>query len=149
VAKRGNKAVGQTLVRDYKDPDVCPVATTDGALNIKNRNLAIKNHGYGPMNPDEPNEKYWKGIAELWGISPEEAKASRCGNCAAFVQTPVMLACIADHIGFDEDYPSEDALRENQAEVREASDLGYCQAFGFKCAADRTCRAWLYGGPIT
>lgn len=148
MATRGNKAVGQALVKGYKDPDVCPVATTDGKLNIKNRNLAIKNHGYGPMNPGESNDKYWKGIADLWGISTEEAKTSRCGGCAAFVQTPRMLACIQDHIGFDEDYPSEKALKENQEAVRVASDLGYCQAFGFKCAADRTCRAWLYGGPI-
>lgn len=148
MASRGNKAVGQTLVRDYKDPDVCPIATTDGKTNIKNRNIAIKNHGYGPMNPSEPNVKFWKGIADLWGITTEEAKTSKCANCAAFVQTPKMLACIQNHIGFDEDYPSKEVLQKNQAEVREASNLGYCQAFGFKCAAKRTCRAWLYGGPI-
>lgn len=148
MAVRGNKAVGQALVRGYKDPDVCPVATTDGSLNIKNRNLAIENHGYGPMNPAEPNEEFWEAVGELWSISPEDAKSSRCANCAAFVQTPTMLACIENHIGFEEDYPSQEALQENQKAVRIASDLGYCQAFGFKCAADRTCRAWLHGGPI-
>jgi hypothetical protein len=34
-------------------------------------------------------------------------------------------------------------------EVVEAADLGYCELFEFKCAADRTCSAWLTGGPIT
>lgn len=148
MATRGNKAVGQALVKGYEDPDVCPVATTDAKVNIKNRNLAIKNHGYGPMNPGEANEEFWEGIAKLWSISTKEAKTSRCANCAAFVQTPKMLACIQDHIGYEEDYPAEEALRENQSEVQQAADLGYCQAFGFKCAADRTCRAWLHGGPI-
>jgi hypothetical protein len=27
--------------------------------------------------------------------------------------------------------------------------LGYCEAFDFKCAASRTCDAWVVGGPIT
>lgn len=148
MATRGNKAVGQALVRSYEDPKSCPVATMDAKLNAKNRNLAIKNHGYGPMNPGEPNEKFWKGIADLWNITVEQAKTSRCGNCAAFVQTPMMLACIQDNLGYEEDYESKEALQENQEEVRKASDLGYCQTFGFKCAADRTCRAWLFGGPI-
>jgi hypothetical protein len=26
--------------------------------------------------------------------------------------------------------------------------LGYCELFEFKCAADRTCSAWLVGGSI-
>lgn len=148
MAFKGNKEVGQALVKAYKDPATCPVATTDARLNIKNRDLAIKNHGYGPMNPSEPNEKFWKGIADLWSLSGEEAKTSRCSNCAAFIQTPKMLSCIESHIGYEEDYPSEEELRQDQQEVREASDLGYCLSFGFKCAAKRVCRAWLYGGPI-
>lgn len=148
MATRGNKAVGQALVKSYEDPESCPLATSDAKLNAKNRNLAIKNHGYGPLNPGESNEEFWKGIADLWNISVEKAKTSRCGNCAAFVQTPQMLACIQDNLGYAEDYESEQALQKNQKEVRKAADLGYCQTFGFKCAADRTCRAWLFGGPI-
>jgi hypothetical protein len=30
-----------------------------------------------------------------------------------------------------------------------AGDLGYCEAFDFKCASSRTCDAWVAGGPIT
>jgi len=33
--------------------------------------------------------------------------------------------------------------------VQDAANLGYCQLFHFKCAGDRTCDAWLMGGPIT
>lgn len=150
VIKRKNDAVGAALVRAYKDESTCPLATVDVALNTKNRNIAIKERGYGPMNPSEPNPKFWKGIADLWGISTAEAKSSRCANCAAFIQTPKMLACIQNNLGMEEDYePSaDDEQRENQARTLEAGDLGYCQLFAFKCAAKRVCRAWLHGGPI-
>ena len=33
-------------------------------------------------------------------------------------------------------------------DVLDRANLGYCQLFKFKCAACRTCDAWLYGGPI-
>lgn len=146
----GNKAVGRALVKNYKDGDVCPIATVDVAINTKNRDIAIKERGYGPMNPGEPNEKFWKGIANLWGISVEDAKSSRCGNCAAFIQTPKMLACIQDNLGLDDDYSLSGAkeMGANRSRTLKAADLGYCQLFAFKCAADRTCRAWLFGGPI-
>jgi hypothetical protein len=151
MAKPGNKAVGEALVRGYKDGDTCPLATVDVALNTKNRNIAIEERGYGPMNPAEPNKSFWQGIAELWDISIDEAKSSRCANCAAFIQTPKMLACIEDHLGLDDDYAAAGKadMQKNRARTLDAADLGYCQLFAFKCAADRTCRAWLFGGPIT
>ena len=150
MTPRKTSAVGASLVRSYKDESTCPIATVDVAVNTENRNIAIKERGYGPMNPGEPNPKFWKGIAELWGISPEDAKTSRCGNCAAFIQTPKMLACIQNNLGLEEDYSDQAASEreENQSQTLRASDLGYCQLFAFKCAADRVCRAWLHGGPI-
>lgn len=150
MTPRKTSAVGASLVRSYKDESTCPIATVDVAVNTENRNIAIKERGYGPMNPGEPNQKFWKGIAELWGISTEEAKTSRCANCAAFIQTPKMLACIQNNLGLEEDYSDKAASEreENQSQTLKASDLGYCQLFAFKCAADRVCRAWLHGGPI-
>ena len=150
MAEYGNKAIGKALVKSYKDGDICPVATGDVALNTKNRNIAIKERGYGPMNPGEPNPKFWKGIAELWGITPEEAKSSRCGNCAAFIQTPKMLDCIKNGLGLNDDYTPQGSkeMGKNRSHTLKAADLGYCQLFAFKCAADRTCRAWLFGGPV-
>jgi hypothetical protein len=52
-----------------------------------------------------------------------------------------MLDCIVKGIDQDEDGYA--------ADVQEAADLGYCELFDFKCAGDRTCAAWLTGGPIT
>ena len=150
MAERRNKAVGEAIVKTYKDGDTCPVATVDVALNTKNRDIDIKERGYGPMNPAEPNKIFWNGIAKLWDISTEEAKSSRCANCAAFIQTPKMLACIENNLGLDDDYTEAgvEDMAENRSRTLEAADLGYCQLFAFKCAADRVCRAWLYGGPI-
>jgi hypothetical protein len=115
----------------------CPPATKDIELNLKNRQQAIDIANYGPENPNEPNEDYWKAKADMFEGGIEEAKKALCGNCVFFIQTPQMLDCIASGIGGEDAYDSI-----------EAGDLGYCEAFDFKCAAQRTCDAWVVGGPI-
>jgi hypothetical protein len=125
-----------------KSGDACPVATGDVAVNLENREKAIEKANYGPMNPNEANMDYWREISKAWRNSPAQAKKSRCGNCAAFIQTPKMLACIES--GLESNGEEMDAW-----EVIEAGDLGYCEMFDFKCASKRTCEAWISGGPIT
>jgi hypothetical protein len=115
----------------------CPPATKDIELNLKNRQQAIDIANYGPENPNELNEDYWKAKADMFEGGIEEAKKALCGNCVFFIQTPQMLDCIASGIGGEDAYDSI-----------EAGDLGYCEAFDFKCAAQRTCDAWVVGGPI-
>ena len=144
MARRPTSARGSALVAAYRDGKACPTATMDVHVNLKNRNHAIEDYGYGPMNPNLPNDKFWKRLAKLWDVTPEEAKASRCGNCAAFIQTPKMLECISAGMTGDEDFEKPDADA-----VSKAANLGYCQLFHFKCAGDRICDAWLVGGPIT
>ena len=121
----------------------CPPATQNIELNLKNRQKAIDEYGYGPMNPNEKNEKFWQKKVDMWQLdSVEEAKESRCGNCAAFDQTTKTLDCIAKGIG-------NDSNSENPYDVINAGDLGYCRFLKFKCAAKRTCDAWVVGGPLT
>jgi len=118
----------------------CPPATQDIAINLENRKKAIDAAMYGPLNPAEPNEEYWTALGAEWGVDVETAKKQRCGNCAVFIQTPEMLSCI------------EGGLTDNADEfdsINEAGELGYCEAFDFKCASARTCRAWVAGGPVT
>jgi hypothetical protein len=117
------------------------MATKDLTINLQNRGKAIDKADYGPMNPDEPNEQYWRRMAARWDVPAEEAKTMRCGNCAAFNQTEAMLKCIEEGLADDR---MEDAM-----EVAEAGDLGFCEIFDFKCAGKRTCSAWIVGGPIT
>ena len=111
----------------------CPAATQDITINLRNRAKAISDADYGPENPDLPNTAFWKKKAGEWEVSVEDAKMSRCGNCAAFNQDDSMLDCIEKGIGGEGD----------AEEVIEKGDLGYCEIFDFKCAASRTCDAWV------
>lgn len=137
--------------RDFKRPmvsaakasetGICPPATSDIMLNLKNRNKAVKNVGYGPLNPDRPNLDFWEAKADMWQTTVEEAKTSRCANCAMFIRTSKMLDCIENGLSQGDDENAWDSI--------DAGDLGYCEALDFKCASARTCDAWVAGGPVT
>lgn len=118
----------------------CPPATQDIQLNLTNRQNAIDNVGYGPLNPAEPNEEFWQDKADRWKTDIQEAKSAVCGNCIFFVRTPKMLDCIENGIGL--------GAEEAEGSI-EAGELGYCNALDFKCASERTCNAWAAGGPVT
>ena len=135
--KRLQGAMDQMM--SESDTSECPLPTQDITLNLKNRAKAITAAKYGPENPNLPNEAYWKRMADEWDVSTEDAKKSLCGNCAAFNVSEDIKQCIADGIGNEADPWGTIKL----------ADLGYCQIFDFKCAANRSCRAWIVGGPNT
>lgn len=119
----------------------CPLPTQDIQLNLKNRQKAIDEYDYGPLNPNLPNNEYWAKIADKWNTDDlASVKASRCGNCAAFDITTYMLDCISSGIGSE---PGSSAM-----DTVDAGKLGYCKFLKFKCASKRTCSAWVEGGPI-
>lgn len=124
------------------DANECPPATQDVAINIQNRAKAIETADYGPLNPAEENIDYWVKIGDLWNVSASEAKKSTCGNCVFFYMTTQMRECIAKGI-------NDENTVDDPWDSIEAGDLGYCEAFDFKCASSRTCVAWATGGPIT
>jgi hypothetical protein len=157
------------LLREQEEGMKCPVATQDISVNLEHRQKAIDEYGYGPLNPNNPNIKFWKKKAEEWQLdSIEEAKSSRCNNCAAFNITSKMLSCIEKGItsGEEEVSVAEPEMQEQDAPVTEpelddtegaekdawdtieAGKLGYCTFLKFKCAGSRTCDAWVVGGPI-
>jgi len=117
----------------------CPMPTQDVTLNLKNRSKAITTAAYGPENPALPNTAYWQKKADTWDVSIQDAKKSRCGNCAAFNVSDKLKECIANGIGMEADPWGTIRL----------ADLGYCEIFDFKCAGTRTCDAWVVGGPNT
>ena len=117
----------------------CPPSTLDIPTNIENRQKAIDDANYGPLDPNLPNEDYWKKKADQFNTTPDEAKKALCGSCSFFVQTKEILDCIAQGLG-DVGNDPYDSIK--------AGDLGYCEAYDFKCAASRTCDAWVAGGPI-
>jgi hypothetical protein len=122
----------------------CPPATQDIQLNLANRQKAIEKQGYGPPDPSQENEKFWKKKMVKWKDqvdTADELKNMVCGTCAAFDITTKTLDCIAKGIGTD-------GGSEDPHDVIEAGQLGYCRFLKFKCAAKRTCDAWVVGGPI-
>jgi len=131
-----------SLVAALND-DSCPPATQDIAVNLANREKAIETAAYGPLNPKEPNDQFWKEKADRWSVTVDEAKKSRCGTCVMFIRTPKMLDCIEGGIA------AGDSGSQNAWDAIDQAELGYCEAFDFKCAASRTCNAWVVGGPIT
>jgi hypothetical protein len=126
------------------DDNSCPPATQDIAVNLENREKAIETAGYGPLNPKEPNEMFWKEKAQRWQLPVSDAKKSLCGNCVMFIRTPEVLDCIESGIS-----AGDSGLKNAWDAAIDKAELGYCEAFDFKCAASRTCSAWVVGGPIT
>ena len=123
--------------------DDCPPATQDIQLNLKNRQNAIDNVGYGPLNPKEPSLEFWQEKADKWKVSVDDARKSVCGNCVFFDRRPKTLDCIEGGL-------AEGGSGEQSAwDAIDQAELGYCTALDFKCAASRTCNAWAVGGPIT
>ena len=131
----------KSTVKTESAKTTCPVATQDIKVNIRNRQTAINDANYGPLNPKLPNTEYWAKKAAQFKDSVEAAKSARCSNCAAFLQTPEIMKCIEDGLG---DEPGNEAYK-----VVDKAGLGFCEIFDFKCAGDRTCDAWVVGGPIT
>lgn len=119
----------------------CPAPTQDIKLNLKNRQSAIDEYGYGPADPSQKNKKFWDKKMSMWQVdSDKELKTMKCGTCAAFDITSKTLDCIAKGIDSED---TKDAY-----DVIDAGQLGYCRFLKFKCAAERTCDAWVTGGPI-
>jgi hypothetical protein len=124
-------------------PEACPIATQDVAVNLKNRQKAIQVANYGPLNPAQPNRTFWMAKAKIFGTTVAEAKGSRCGNCAAFNVGPTIKSCIEQGLA------AGGSGAQDAWDVVNTADLGYCEMFDFKCAATRTCDAWVTGGPVT
>lgn len=160
------------LLKEAEEEMKCPVATQDISVNLEHRQKGIDEYGYGPLNPNNPNIKFWKAKAEEWQLdSIEEAKSSRCNNCAAFNITTKMLNCIekgiasgekevsveepteapvseAEEVATEPELDDTEGAEKDAWDTIEAGKLGYCTFLKFKCAGSRTCNAWVVGGPI-
>jgi len=131
-------AICNSLWDNHFADQTCPIATQDIKTNLANRQNAINVAHYGPLNPNLPNEEYWIAKGKQFNTTPENAKQSVCGNCSFFNVSKMIKDCIAQGIGGELD----------PYQVIDAGELGYCEAFDFKCASKRTCDAWVVGGPI-
>lgn len=138
------KSRADELLEQVKTNVECPPATQDISINLTNRKTCVDKANYGPANPELDNPEFWQKKADLFKATVEEAKTMRCKNCSAFVIKEKMRECIEKGIA-SESIQEEDIAKEIIGEA----DLGYCELFDFKCAGDRTCDAWITGGPLT
>ena len=77
--------INHTLNKLAQKEDGCPEPTQNIKLNLKNRQKAIDEQGYGPPDPSQPNEKFWIKKMKMWKVDElSEVKNMLCGNCAAF-----------------------------------------------------------------
>ena len=123
-------------------PEACPIATQDIGVNLANRQTAIDTARYGPLNPALPNRTFWLAKADMWNTDVDTAKSSVCGNCSFFVQTQPILDCIEAGL-------AAGGATGDEWDSVGGGQLGYCEAFDFKCKSTRTCDAWVAGGPVT
>jgi len=135
------KSRAEELLDNIQTNIECPPATQDISLNLANRQICVDKANYGPANPELDNPEFWQQKADLFKASVEEAKTMRCSNCAAFIVKEKMKRCIEKGI-------CEEDMNEAQ-KIANLANLGYCELFDFKCAGDRTCDAWITGGPLT
>lgn len=134
------KSRAEELLDNIQTNIECPPATQDISLNLANRKICVDKANYGPANPELDNPEFWQQKANLFKASVEEAKTMRCSNCAAFIKKSKMMTCIEKGI-------CEEDMNE-AAKIVDLANLGYCELFDFKCAGDRTCDAWITGGPL-
>lgn len=137
------KSRSDELLEQMQTHIECPPATQDISLNLANRKICVDKANYGPANPELENPEFWQQKADLFKTSIEQAKTMRCKNCAAFVIKEKMRQCIEKGIA-SQSIKEEDIAKE----IVDSADLGYCELFDFKCAGDRTCDAWITGGPL-
>ena len=148
-----------------KKPSNCPEATQYLSTNLKNRNHAIKEVGYGPLNP-ELDEITLRVVAESnKQLSPSARKAALTALLDAYPTNydfwiqkamlwtntdlrTVMTARCANCTFFDTSPEMMACIDSGVAGSDKidthdmTGDLGYCVALKFKCAASRTCDAW-------
>ena len=116
----------------------CPKATVDLPLNAANRQVAIDDFGYGPPNPNEPNDAFWQEKADMWDASRSAVRNMLCGNCRVFDVSPWIVDCMGPAGKQDDQYIKSNAT----------VTVGYCRIHEFKCASTRTCDVWIDGGPM-
>lgn len=96
--------------------------------NKKTRDTLVETQMLGPVKVDAPNSEYWRGLANVWRTSPDQAKRRLCANCEYFDDQPETLEAmeVVPQDEFDKD----------------GGGRGYCNKFLFICHNLRTCRAW-------
>ena len=96
--------------------------------NEKTRTTLMVTQMLGPKKTAEANGEYWRGLANLWRTSPDQAKRQLCSNCEYFDDQPETIEAmeVVPQDEFDAD----------------GGGRGYCHKFEFICHNLRVCKSW-------
>lgn len=100
----------------------------DAKEAMDNRAFVKENWMLGPEKTQQPNGDYWRKMATVWRISPDQARRNLCANCEYFDDSPDMLAKM--------EVVPEDAYD------KDGGGRGWCNKFDFICHNLRVCQAW-------
>lgn len=96
--------------------------------NKEMRDTLVITQMLGPEKTKGANSEYWRGLANVWRIAPDQAKRRLCANCEYFDDAPETLEAM--------DVVPQDAYD------ADGGGRGYCHKFLFICHNLRTCKAW-------
>ena len=96
--------------------------------NKKTRDTLVETQMLGPVKVDAPNSEFWRGLANVWRISPDQAKRRLCANCEYFDDQPETLEAM--EVVPQDDFDADGGGR------------GYCNKYTFICHTLRVCHQW-------
>ncbi len=127
----GLLAPAEEIVIEIQEAEKPVIEGLSEESNEKIRDTLMETQMLGPENTQEANTEFWRGLANVWRISPDQAKRRLCANCEYFDDAPETLEAmeVVPQDEFDKD----------------GGGRGYCHKFEFICHNLRVCKAWEKG----
>ncbi len=127
----GLLAPAEEIVIEIQEAEKPVIEGLSKESNEKIRDTLMETQMLGPENTQESNTEFWRGLANVWRISPDQAKRRLCANCEYFDDAPETLEAmeVVPQDEFDKD----------------GGGRGYCHKFEFICHNLRVCKAWEKG----
>lgn len=124
----GLLAPAEEIVIEIQEAEKPVIEGLTKESNEKIRDTLMETQMLGPENTQEANTEYWRGLANVWRISPDQAKRRLCANCEYFDDAPETLEAmeVVPQDEFDKD----------------GGGRGYCHKLEFICHSLRVCRRW-------
>jgi hypothetical protein len=124
----GLLAPAEEIVIEIQEAEKPVIEGLTKESNEKIRDTLMETQMLGPENTQEANTEFWRGLANVWRISPDQAKRRLCANCEYFDDAPETLEAmeVVPQDEFDKD----------------GGGRGYCHKLEFICHNLRVCKAW-------
>ena len=124
----GLLAPAEEIVIEIQEAEKPVIEGLTKESNEKIRDTLMETQMLGPENTQEANTEFWRGLANVWRISPDQAKRRLCANGEYFDDAPETLEAmeVVPQDEFDKD----------------GGGRGYCHKLEFICHSLRVCRRW-------